>query len=159
MKKIIVLILALAVVAVGFFWGMPMYKLHFSTIDLKEDKTIFIETGTTMDELAAQIESEGILKKEVFSKFSTDLEFDDSKIEAGKYQITGGMKIKNLIYGLKNGNQEVKDVKITFNNCDDIYELAGKVAPSIEADSTEIATYISDPKTMEKYGFRSETMM
>ena len=158
MKKIIGLVIILALALVAFIWGWPMYQLHLSAIELKEDKTIFIATGTTMEELASQIEAEGILNKEKFSEFAAELEFDDSKIEPGKYTITAKMKIKNLVYALKNGNQEVKDTKITFNNCRNIYELAGKVAPFIEADSTELANYIADAKTMEKYGFRKETM-
>jgi cell division protein YceG involved in septum cleavage len=98
MKKIIAIILILVLGAIAFIWGMPMYQLHFTTIDLKADKTIYVKTGTTMDELAMQIDSEGILSKDKFSKFASDLEFDDSKIEPGKYAITAGMKIKNLIY-------------------------------------------------------------
>jgi len=159
MKKIIALILVLVIGVVGFVWGWPMYQLHFSNIDLKENKIIYISTGTTLDELAAQIENEKILDQKKFKEFAVKLELDDSKIEPGKYEVQAGMKIKNLIYGIKNGNQEIKDVKITFNNCDDIYELAGKVAPSIEADSTELVNYISDAKTIEKFGFRHETMM
>lgn len=159
MKKIIALIVVLVIGVVGFVWGWPMYQLHFSAVDLKENKIIYISTGTTLDELAAQIENEKILDQKKFKEFAVKLELDDSKIEPGKYEVQAGMKIKNLIYGIKNGNQEIKDVKITFNNCDDIYELAGKVAPSIEADSTELVNYISDAKTIEKFGFRHETMM
>jgi UPF0755 protein len=114
MKKIIIIILILVLGAVAFIWGLPMYQLHFTSIDLKEDKLLYVKTGTTMDELASQIDAEGILSKDKFSKFAADLEFDDSKIEPGKYQITAGMKIKNLIYALKNGNQEVKDVNNHF---------------------------------------------
>lgn len=158
MKKIVALVLVLAAGAAAYIWGWPMYQLHFTTIDLKEDKTLYVTTGTTLEELAAQIESEGILSASRFSEFAADLDFDDSKIEPGKYNIVAGMKIKNLIYALKNGNQEVKDVQITFNNCDNMEDLAGKVAPFIEADSTSLVTYMADPKTMEKYGFRKETM-
>ena len=69
------------------------------------------------------------------------------------------MKKKNLIYALKNGNQEVKDVRVTFNNCQSIADMAGKVAPAIECDSAEIVDYILDPKTIEKYGFRNESII
>lgn len=158
MKKIILITLLLLTAAAAFFYGWPMYQLHFSKIDLKEDKILYIKTGTTLDELAAQIDSEKILSKDKFLKFSADLEFDDSKIEPGKFEIKSGMKIKNLIYALKNGNQEIKDVKITFNNCENIYDVAGKVSPSIEADSTELVSYIMSPATMEKYGFTEETI-
>ncbi|MBK9192992.1 MAG: endolytic transglycosylase MltG [Crocinitomicaceae bacterium] len=159
MKKIIALIVILILGVVGFVWGWPMYQLHFSKVDLKENKLIYVATGTTLDELALQLAQEKIIDENKFKDFAAQLDFDDSKIEPGKYEVKTGMKIKNLIYGFKNGNQEIKDVKITFNNCVDIYELAGKVAPSIEADSAEIVNYISDNKTIEKFGFRKETMM
>jgi len=158
MKKIIIITLILLTAAAAFFYGWPMYQLHFSKIDLNEDKMLYIKTGTTLDELATQIDSEKIVSKEKFLKFAADLEFDDSKIEPGKFEIISGMKIKNLVYALKNGNQEIKDVKITFNNCENIYDLAGKVSPSIEADSTELVSYIMSPTTMEKYGFTEETI-
>jgi len=158
MKKVIIITILLLLLATAAFFGWPMYQLHFSKIDLEKDKMIYVKTGTALDELATQIETEKILSADKFLKFSEDLEFDDSKIEPGKYEIKAGMKIKNLIYALKNGNQEVKDVKITFNYCKTIYDVAGKVAPSIEADSTELVSYIMDTKTMEKYGFTKETI-
>ncbi|MBL7900142.1 MAG: endolytic transglycosylase MltG, partial [Crocinitomicaceae bacterium] len=141
MKKIIALIVVLIIGVAGFVWGWPMYQLHFSTIDLKENKLIYVATGTTLDELALQLDEEKIIDQDKFKDFASKLDFDDSKIEPGKYEVKAGMKIKNLIYGFKNGNQEIKDVKITFNNCVDLYDLAGKVAPSIEADSAEIVNY------------------
>lgn len=159
MKKIILLVGFLIVLIAGYFFGYPMYQLHFSTISISEERVVFIKTGTTLNELAAQMETENILAASEFQNYANKLELDDSKIEPGKYKITPGMKVKNLIYGFKNGNQEIKDVTITFNNCKNIYDVAGKVAPAIEADSAEIVSYINDPKTIEKYGFRKETMM
>ena len=136
-----------------------MYDLHFSKIDMADgEKTIYVLSETDLDGLGTQLEAEGIVSKDKFISFSDKLDFTDDKVEAGKYFIKGGMKIKEVVYALKNGNQEVKDTKITFNNCRDIYEMAGKVAPSIEADSAEIVDYIMDPATIEKYGFTDETI-
>lgn len=158
MKKLIIAGVVILILILGLFFGYPLYQLHFSKIDLATDKDILIHSGTTLDELASQLESEGVIPANKFLNFSHDLDFDDAKIEPGKYHITAGMKIKNLIYGLKNGNQEIKDVQVTFNNCRNVYELAGKVAPSIEADSTQLVNYILSSKTIEKYGFREETI-
>ena len=158
MKKFIILGIVLLLAAAAAFFGWPMYQLHFSKIDLNQAKMFYIPTGTTMDDLASQVEAEGILDKDKFMKFSAELEFDDSKIEPGKYEVAPGMKIKNFIYALKNGNQEIKDVSVTFNNCESIEEMAGRVAPYIEADSSAIVNYATHPKTMEKYGFTAATM-
>lgn len=160
MKKIIILILLLAVAIGGYVFGKPYYDLHFSTIDLQdEEKLIYIPTGSSLSELGVMLEEQGIMNANSFEDFAGKLDFTADKVEPGKYLITKGMKNKNLIYALKNGNQEVKDVRITFNNCKDIFDMAGKVAPYIEADSVQIVSYIMDAKTMEKYGFRSQTMM
>ncbi|MCB9222825.1 MAG: endolytic transglycosylase MltG [Crocinitomicaceae bacterium] len=143
----------------GYWYGMPMYALHFSTIELQnEDKIIYINTGSTLEDVANTIDEEGILDKAKFQSFSESLDFTDDKVEPGKYLVKGGMKVKELIYALKNGNQEIKDVSITFNNCQTIADMAGKVAPSIEADSAEIVDYIMDPETINKYGFKEATI-
>lgn len=159
MKKIILIGITLALLSVAAFWGWPQYQLHFSTVSVKDNQFLFIKTGTNLDQLADQVGDEGIVDRSKFLDFSKAFELTDDKIEPGKYEVEKGMKIKNLIYALKNGNQEIKDVRITFNNCDDIEEMAGKVAPSIEADSAELVDYIKSTEVIEKYGFTNETMM
>lgn len=159
MKKIIVLGILVVLGISGYVFGKPYYDLHFSTISMSEDKKIiYIPSGSTLTELADLIAAENILSAKDFSQFASKLDFTDSKVEPGKYEVTKGMKSKNLIYALKNGNQEIKDVRITFNNCTDIYDMAGKVAPNIEADSSQLVAYIMSSETMDKYGFRSETI-
>jgi UPF0755 protein len=159
MKKAIIFIVLIGIGVGGYIFGTPYYKLHFSTIQLTEDeKTLYIPTGSSLQDLGDLLAKEEILDAPDFLDYAGKLEFSEDKIEPGKYKITKGMKIKNLIYALKNGNQEIKDVRITFNNCKDLEDIAGKVGPYIEADSTQLITYIKDPKTMEKYGFRRETM-
>lgn len=149
----------LVLIVGGYFFGMPLYELHFSKIDSSEDKIIYINTGSSLDDVAGIIAEEGILDKDRFTKFSEELGYTDDKVEPGKYLVASGMKIKEMIYALKNGNQEIKDVRITFSYCEDIYDMAGEVAPSIEADSAEIVDYIMDPEIINKYGFKKETIM
>ncbi len=155
---LLVFIILLAVT--GYIFGKPLYKLHFGTLSLdKEEITLFVPTGSTLNDLGGQLAQEHILDQEEFKSYAEKLNFTEDKLEPGKYKVANGMKIKNLIYGFKNGNQEIKDVRITFNNCMDVYDMAGKVAPSIEADSTDLVAYILDTKTIEKFGFRNETIM
>lgn len=159
MKKRIAIGVFLLLLLVGFFIGKPYYHLHFDVISLEEDeKMIFIATGASLDDLGEMLAQVGVLDKADFLEFAEKLDFTSDKVEPGKYLVKKGMKIKNLIYGLKNGNQEIKDVRITFNNCRDIYDMAGKVAPYIEADSTQLVGFILAPQTLEKFGFKPHTI-
>ncbi|MGB1103687.1 MAG: endolytic transglycosylase MltG [Crocinitomicaceae bacterium] len=161
-KGIIFLVVLIVLGVVGYVIGMPYYKLHFSTVDglgNGEGKIVYVPSGSSLDDLAEIISKEQLLDKHEFLNFSKELGLTDDKVEPGKYSFSGGMKKKSLIYALKNGNQEIKDVRITFNNCFGVEDMASKVAPSIECDSSDIVDYVMDPKTMEKYGFRKENIM
>ncbi|MBD3637274.1 MAG: endolytic transglycosylase MltG [Crocinitomicaceae bacterium] len=160
-KKMVTVGVLMVLLVVGFIVVKPMYELHYTAIEgLAEDeeKVIYIQTGDKLDDIANLVAEHGFVTKNKFLKYANKLDFTDDKVEPGKYRVKGGMKIKELIYALKNGNQEVKDTRITFNNCRDIYEMAGKVAPDIEADSAAIVNHIMNPETINKYGFREETI-
>jgi UPF0755 protein len=158
MKKYILIGLLLLIAAAAWIWGWPMYQLHYSKIDVKQEKLLYVKSTWSFSDLVQVIDDEGIMDLETFQNYSAELGFDDSKMEPGKYKAVPGMTRKEFIYGLKNGNQEIKDVTITFNNCENIEEMAGRVAPYIEADSAEIVAYATHSKTMEKYGFNAATM-
>ncbi|UKN01850.1 endolytic transglycosylase MltG [Paracrocinitomix mangrovi] len=158
MIKKIVLIGGLIVIVLGVIFGLPLYNLHYSKIDGSEDQIIYIPTGSSLADVAAIIDETGVIEESTFLDYAGKLDFTDEKVEPGKYQITGGMKVKELVYALKNGNQEIKDTRITFSFCRDVYEMAGEVAPAIEADSAEIADYIMSSETISKYGFKEETI-
>lgn len=160
MKKLVYLGILVALGVGGWFFGKPYYDLHFSTIDYSgEEKIVFVKTGSTLDDLGQLMSDEGVCEKDAFLTFSEKLELTNDKVEPGKYSIVGGMKMKSLIYGLKNGNQEIKDVSVTFNNCKSMEEMSGKVAPYIEADSAEIMAVCSNPQTIDRYGFSDVTFM
>lgn len=160
-KRLLILgIILLLIGGVGAVIGKPYYDLHFSKIDLDSSEvTFYINSGSNLEDVANVVENAGILDGETFLDFANQLDFTNEKVEPGKYKAQDGMKIKNLIYGLKNGNQEILDVRISFNGCKSIEVMAGKVAPFIEADSAAIVDYIKHPQTIEKYGFKEATII
>lgn len=159
-KGLIALIVLVIIGGIGYVIGKPYYDLHFGKINsFSEAKTIYVPSNSNLDSVAAIVDENSILDKTAFLSYSEKLDFNDEKVEPGKYVIEPGTKIKNLIYALKNGNQEVLDVRITFNNCKSLNDIAGKVSLNIEADSSEISQYLNDPKTQEKYGFSPETFI
>jgi len=59
-----------------------------------------------------------------------------------------------LINMLKSGRQEI--VKLVFNNVRTKYQLAGKIAKQLEADSNSIIHLLSDSSYLNKFGFNPE---
>lgn len=157
----IVILLVFAVIGVSCYSiGKPYYNLHFKKINsIDQNITLYIPTGIDINAIAVKVSEQDILDKEIFLDFSDQLGFTTEKVEPGKYLIKQGMKIKSFIYALKNGNQELKDVRITFNNCKSLEDIAGKVSKNIEADSIQIIEYLLNGDIIEKYGFKPETFI
>ncbi|MEX1001874.1 MAG: endolytic transglycosylase MltG [Crocinitomicaceae bacterium] len=161
MKRIFILVVVVLLLVAAFFIGKPLYNYHFKTLDTLGDSEgyiLYVPSAATVQTIADSLSKHELMSETEFLDFAEKFELTDEKVEAGKYRLSGGMKIKSLIYGLKNGNQEVKDVQITFNNSRDIYDMAAKVAPAIEADSAEIVNHLEDPETLLKFGFTKATI-
>lgn len=123
-----------------------------------------IPTSSTITELKSLLLENNIVgDTAAFQSVLDYKEFTNNKIGAGKYNIEPHTSYRTLINGftknsLGNGNQEV-EVKVTFNNCRDIYDLAGKVADNIEMDSIEFVDYILSDSVLKKYGFNKERII
>lgn len=134
-----------------------------NTVNTKEE-SFYVQTGTTLDELAEQLINENIIDdKEAFLSVAEYKNITDDKIGAGKYKISKSTELKTLINGftlnrLGNGNKEV-EVQVTFNNCQDIKDIASKVSKQIEMDSSTFVNYILSDSILNKYGFSEERII
>jgi UPF0755 protein len=166
MKKIkIVLIVLLVGAGVASYLGMPYLKLFFAsqenTINDK-DVELFVPTGTNCEGLIDLLVNQGIIKnKKNFELLTEYKELSDSLVAPGKYIISPSFPLKYLVNGFKknalgNGNAEI-EVNVTFNNCRDLYDLAGKVSKFIEVDSVQLVDYLTSSQTINHYGFKYET--
>ena len=64
------------------------------------------------------------------------------KPKAGKYILTKGMSLNDVINLLRSGNQT--PVKVSFNNQDTLEKFSGRIASQIEADSITILEVFKD---------------
>jgi UPF0755 protein len=78
-------------------------------------------------------------------------------VKPGKYVFDNDLSYIGLINRLRSGNQT--PVRITFKNVRSIYQLAGKIGGHIEADSTQIASFLSDTANYRKDGFTKENVI
>lgn len=158
--KRIALLFSLIVICLG----CDSLSLYFdgSTTSVNENEiSIYVATGVTLVELADLLVEKSIIdNKEAFVAVGDYKNLTASRLAAGKYSISPKTDYKTLLNGftvnsLGNGNAE-QEVDVTFNNCKDIPQLAGKVANHIEADSTELVSYILSDSILINYGFSAE---
>jgi len=122
------------------------------------DTDFYIPTSTTIEELKELLISNDIIDdKKGFQAVLDYKEFKDNKVAPGKYIIAPKTEYNTLINGftlnnIGNGNKEV-EVEVTFNNCKDISDIAGKVSHQIEMDSIAFMHYILSDSILQKFGF------
>jgi UPF0755 protein len=164
-KSGLVFILILILLIAAAWVVYPYARLYFASkenTNNTEEVVCFVPTGTTLEQLEELLVNQGVLESgAVFRELANYKELTSDKIAAGKYVISPEYPITHLINGFKlnalgNGNAEV-EVDVTFNHCRDIYDLAGKVARHIEADSTTLANYLSNKEVRQALGFSEET--
>jgi|SRR5690554_368511 len=84
--------------------------------------------------------------------------YNGSRVVSGKYTLTSGMSMNELLDHLRHGNGE-EEVMVTFNAARTLAELAGSATANIEADSSDLARLLHDPEVERKYGFTRETFL
>ena len=166
MSKKIVIIIIVAAIAVGGILVWPKLSLYLASIKKSENRqpvAVYFDASKGIEGLADQLIAQKIISgKKGFLKVAEYKNLNKEKLASGKYVIAPGTEVKNILNGFTknasgNGNAEV-EVDVTFNNCRDVYQLAGKVSKNLMADSAEIAEILTSSGTLEKYGFSEEQL-
>jgi UPF0755 protein len=120
-------------------------------------KVIYIPDGssytTAMDSLKANLRIKNIRVLE----WVAERKHYPSLVKPGRYVFDRNLSYLELINILRSGRQT--PVKITFSNIRTINDLAGKVGGRIEADSSEIIAFFSDPANYKSDGFNRENII
>ena len=159
MKKIL---LALVVIAalIGGLYGYLVYKKINSpniTINKKDNKNLYIPTGSNFDDLLSIIKNKGLIIDIESFKWMAEKKKYINKVKPGKYKLRDGMSNNEFVNLLRSGNQE--PVKVTFNNVRTIEQLAGKVSVNLETDSSQIDNLLKNSEFIKKYGFNKNTII
>ena len=136
----IAVILLIAGGALAYRFYERIYGINLS-ISGDEARFIYIPTGSTFDDVCSLIEEYGLQDLESFRWVAYKMNYP-GKIKSGRYRLIDGMSNIELLRMLRSGRQI--PVKITFNNIRISAQLAGAVAPYIEADSVSIMELLTD---------------
>jgi UPF0755 protein len=131
------------------------------TLNNSASVTYFIKAPITVEALAEDLRKQGIIDKvDAFVDVAEYKELNKENIALGKYIIAPGTQYRTLLNGFTlnsagNGNAEV-EVDVTFNNCRDVYQMAGKISTKLAIDSLKLVDYLTQSETLKKYGFTAE---
>ncbi len=165
MSKKVVLIFAIVGIA-GLVLIAPKIGLYLAgrtTTINAEPKEFLFDAKIGLEGLAIKLFNEGLINdKDDFIKVGNYKGLDNNRLASGKYIIETNTDFRTLLNGFTknsagNGNAEV-EVDVTFNNCRDIFQLAGKVSRLILADSASIVKSIESKDLQDRTNLNNETI-
>lgn len=164
MSKKAILITSAVIILVGGIVLFPKISLFLSsrteTLNT-ESVEFFVDSPMETKDLAERLHEKGVIDDvNGFVQVAEYKGLNKENIALGKYIIEPGTQYRTILNGFRlndagNGNGEV-EVDVTFNNCRDIYQLAGKVCANLMIDSATLISFLDDPATLKKYGFSKE---
>jgi UPF0755 protein len=128
-----------------------------------QEQAFYISGSMDLNELADELVKEKIIDDiKSFVSVGEYKELTSQTIASGKYLIAPGTNYRTLLNGFTknsngNGNAEI-EVEVTFNNCRDIYQMAGKVSKCLDVDSAQLISFLQSGSTLSKLGFTVEQL-
>jgi UPF0755 protein len=144
-KKVIIGIIA--VVAVIIIAAFAFMIIGGRPVDPGNDETVYVNIvdGSTSDQIAEQLEKQGLIRSATVFKIKAKMGGDDSKFKSGAYAINKGMTTNHIIYLIANGKTAGKTFRVTEGQA--IYKMAK------ELEDQEICTQSEFLHEVEKGKF------
>lgn len=163
-KKISIVLAVLAIVGLIVLWPkISLYLAANKKVENKEAIAFYFDASVDLKGLAEQLfEAKIIDNCDAFLKVGEYKGLNSERLASGKYLIEPKTNYKTILNGFTknsngNGNAEV-EVEVTFNNCRDVLQLAGKVSKCLMSDSTILANFLTSNETLKKYNFTPEQL-
>ena len=136
-----------------------IYRNLFGVNDKSKENNlvIYIPTGSSYEQVLDTLESNLTIKNRKVLDWVAKRKNYPALIKPGRYVIDKDLSYNGLINILRSGRQT--PVKITFNNIRTLNQLAGKIGNQIEADSSQIISFLSDDSNFISDGFKKENII
>lgn len=147
-KKLYTTLLVLLIIFICFVFYFIFYP------NLKSDVILYIPTDSNYDKLKEML-SPNIKNKTTFDIIA-DLKKYNKNVKAGKYSLKKYWGNNKIINYLRTNNEEID---VTFNNQENLNDLAKRISEQIEADSSDIINQILNENFLKKNDLTKETVI
>ena len=156
-KKILYFLSGLGILV--FVFMILIYRDLFGVSIKAEEKNqiIYIPTGSSYQQVLDTLESKLTIKNRKILDWVAKKKNYPVLIKPGKYVIVKDLSYNGLINLLRSGRQT--PVRITFRNFRTLNQLAGKIGNQIEADSSQIISFLSNDSNLLPDGFKKENII
>ena len=137
--------------------GIYAYSVIFRPVALKETIYIYIDQEKNYENVVTQLKENEVLPSEKIFRLLAERMNYPAKVKTGRYAISDGMTMPEVIRLLRSGNQTPVD--LTFNNMRTRENLAGRISQQLMMDSVTLLNALKDPATAEKYGFNESSFL
>ena len=154
LRVLLYIVATLVVIALALGWYIR--STVFKPLEVSETAYIYITPSTTYEEVLEQIKEKVDLPSEkIFEIISERMNYANN-IKTGRYAITNGMTVPEMMRMLRAGNQS--PVKLTFNNMRTKEDLSGRMSEQLMLDSMTLLSALSDEARVESLGFDTNTV-
>ena len=154
-KKRLIWGLGLLILA-GFLISILFYQKILSSNVTKEKAYLYIHTNSGFEDVLKTLQQENLLEDIASFEWVARKKDYHKNIKAGKYLLKAGMNNNQLVNMLRSGRQEA--VNLVFNNIRTNEQLAGKLGKQIEADSSSLIMFFSNPQLLADFNTSPEDL-
>lgn len=154
-KKILLVVAILGLFVFGGF-AYYVYNAMFKSNTAFENETayIYIPSNASYSEVREQLKP--LLKNlDSFDAVAERKQYT-TNIKAGKFGIKKGMNNNDIVNSIRSNNIPVR---VSFNNQENLKNLAGRISQQIEADSLTLYNTMLDPQFLGESGFTKQTAL
>jgi UPF0755 protein len=151
-RIILFFLVALMLIAVYGAW-----KFFGPTIQSHEGKFFYIHTGATFGQVKDSLKKNKIIGSDFWFDKVASYSHYDKNVKAGKYKITDGMSVVNLVKMLRNGKQTPVNLVITKLRTKE--DLAKKIAGNFETDSLSVINFLNNKDSILQFDVDTNTVM
>jgi UPF0755 protein len=154
LKYIILLLISVLIISIYLIYNQ---FFGISVTPERGKATILIPEDATYGQALDSVEANLIIKNKKMLLWVAERKKYQKLVKPGKYVIDRPLSYNELINILRGGKQT--PVRITFINLRTLNDIAGRIGGLIEADSTEIMDFFSDPENYTSDGFMRENVI
>ena len=152
-KKVILFVFVILLIALAFCAWM----FFGPTLQSPEGNFFYVHTGSGYDQVTNDLKKNKIINNDFWFDKVAKYSGYDKNVKPGKYKITGGMSIVNLVRMLRAGKQAPVDLIITKLRTRE--DLAKKITNNFESDSIDVINFLNDNDFLLQFDVDSNTMM
>lgn len=155
LKKLVIALLFIIIVVAGFIgWRFFTSATHFS----QESKFLYIASDKANYAYLLQTmrDSQFVKSAGSFDVLAQQMDLDE-KVKAGRYEITKGMSLMDIVRMLRNGRQA--PITFTIKKVRTREGLAQMVGSKFETDSASFIKLLNSADSMKQFGLDTNTAM